>query len=274
MSDKQAPEIRVIKRKKGHAPHHGGAWKVAYADFVTAMMAFFLVMWIIGLSNEVKQSIAGYFDDPIGFMKAVRAGNSPFSVSELGARGSSEDKGIGKDSKERKKMAHAKQIIEKVILKAPTFRNMKQSVTVKLTDSGLRIDLVESRQSLFFDSGSAHITPESGKLLRLLAAELKKLPNPIMFEGHTDSRRLARSDGYSNWELSSDRANAARKMLVSAGYPEEQVSEVRGFADNRLRDPDNPDSMVNRRVSIVVLLSQPKDNSQTDLKPPVSVKKI
>lgn len=261
MSDQPAAEIRVIKKKsKGHGGHHGGAWKVAYADFVTAMMAFFLVMWIISLSNDVKKSIAGYFDDPIGFMKAVRAGNAPFSVSDLGAKGSPDDKGIGLDTLERKKLGHAKKVIERVILNAPVFKNLKESIKIKLTDEGLRIDLVESQQSLFFDSGSAHVTKDSAHLLSVLARELSTLPNKVRFEGHTDNRPLARRDGYTNWELSVDRANSARRVMIAGGLRSTQISEVRGFADTRPRSQD-PSAASNRRVSILVLFTSPPRNA-------------
>ncbi len=262
MADQPGAEIRVIKKKVTHGGHHGGAWKVAYADFVTAMMAFFLVMWIISLSNDVKKSIAGYFDDPIGFMKAVRAGNAPFSVSELGAKGSPDDKGIGFDSVERKKLGNAKKVIERIVLKAPAFKDLKDSINIEMTEEGLRIDLVESRQSLFFDSGSARVRPESGHLLATLAREFAKLPNKIMFEGHTDNRPLARKDGYGNWELSVDRANSARRVMIEAGLQPAQVAEVRGFADRRPRSA-NPSAASNRRVSIVVLFTKPPPTNGT-----------
>lgn len=256
MADKTA-SIRIVKRKKGHAGHHGGAWKVAYADFVTAMMAFFLVMWIVGLSNPVKEAIAGYFKDPTGFMKAFKGGNAPFEVGKGGA-------GDGKTkvqpppkspAEERKRLEEAKKAIEKVITSKPEFKELGRHVDIKLVPEGLRIDLLESKESMFFDSGSAQVKPETVKLLSQIAAELKTLPNKLMIEGHTDSRPLNRVDGYTNWELSADRANSARHVVEGAGIQDGQIAQVRGYAATQPRDSANPSSFINRRVSIVVVMS-------------------
>ena len=248
----KTPEIRIVKKKKGHESHHGGAWKVAYADFVTAMMAFFIVMWIIGLDQGVKSSIEGYFKDPKVFMEAVRAGNAPFAVPSL------QKPGLGGtkpgESEERARLKAAKETIEKMVSAAPEFKNLKAYVDIKLADDGLRIDLLEAKESLFFDSASARVKPEARNLLSRIAVELRKLPSKVIIEGHTDIRPLARGSDYTNWELSADRANSARRVMEAAGLRENQISQVRGYAATRPRDPEHPAHFTNRRVSIVVVL--------------------
>lgn len=242
----------MIKRGKAHAGHHGGAWKVAYADFMTAMMAFFLVMWISGMSQNIKEAVAGYFKDPVGFMSAVNGGKSPFSVSNL-------DKG-GPGTKpkeqaaERVRLAKTKQAIENIIAATPEFKEVKKYVEIKLVNEGLEIDLLDAEKSLFFDSGSAKIKPATKQLLARLSEELRKLPNKVIIEGHTDSRPLARTDGYTNWELSADRANRARQIMEGSGLRQKQIDQVRGYAATHPRDPAHPEHFSNRRVSIIVVM--------------------
>lgn len=253
--EKASAEIRIVKKRKSHGGHHGGAWKVAYADFVTAMMAFFLVMWIIGLNQNVRDSVSSYFKDPQGFMEAVESGNAAFKLSALeGNKGGSKPGPTGNEA-ERAGLEAAKKTIEKMVSGAPEFKNLKQYVDIKLTNEGLKIDLLEAKESLFFDSASARVKPEARQLLSRIAKELSKLPNKIIIEGHTDSRPLARTDGYTNWELSADRANSARKVMEDAGLNEKQIAQVRGFAATQPRDPLHPAHFSNRRVSIVVVLS-------------------
>lgn len=258
-SEKKAPEIRIVKKKVVHGGHHGGAWKVAYADFVTAMMAFFLVMWIIGLSQAAKEAVSGYFKDPTGFMDAVKGGNAPFMVSDAVSNGKS-----GKDTpnaksdinSEKERLKKAKKSIEEMMSKTPAFKRLRQHVDVKLVNEGLKIDLLEDQPNLFFDAGSAKIKPATKLLLSGIAKELGKLPNSIVMEGHTDNRPLAhtKSNHYSNWELSADRANSARWVMEDAGLRKDQVAQIRGYASRQLRDPEHPDGFSNRRVSIIVLL--------------------
>lgn len=256
MADKTA-NIRIVKKKKAHAGHHGGAWKVAYADFVTAMMAFFLVMWIVGLSDPVKQAISGYFKDPTGFMKAFKGGNAPFEVGKGGAMDKNEpDKpAAGGPAEERRRLEAAKKAIEKVITSKPEFKELGKHVDIKLVSEGLRIDLLETKESMFFDSGSAQVKPETVRLLSQMAKELRTLPNKLIVEGHTDSRPLNRADGYTNWELSADRANSARHVFDGAGVSNSQIAQVRGYAATQPRNPAKPASFINRRVSIVVIMS-------------------
>lgn len=259
MADKNAAaQIRIIKKGRGHGGHHGGAWKVAYADFVTAMMAFFLVMWIVGLNTNIKQAIAGYFKDPVGFMKEVRAGNSPFKVPAADGKpggSSSQIKTPENDAQERGRLAQAKKMIEKMIADSPEFKDLKGYIDIKMVNEGLKIELIDAKQSLFFDSGSAHVKPATRHLLSRISEELRKLPNNVIIEGHTDNRPLARADGYTNWELSADRANSARQIMEGSGLRKNQVDQVRGYAATHPRDPKNPGHFSNRRVSIIVVMS-------------------
>ena len=247
--------IRVVKRKGGHASHHGGAWKVAYADFVTAMMAFFLVMWIVGLNQSVKSAIAGYFKDPVKFMAEVKAGNAPFCISAMEGNSKAGAPSRENDATERAKLKAAKRTIEKIVAATPEFKEIRKYVDIKLVDEGLKIDLLEAKESLFFDSASAKIKPSTARLLSRMTEELRKLPNKVIIEGHTDSRPLNRTDGYTNWELSADRSNSARHVMEASGLRRDQIAQVRGYADTQPRDPSNPAHFSNRRVSIVVVMA-------------------
>lgn len=250
-----AAEIRIIKRGRGGAAHHGGAWKVAYADFVTAMMAFFLVMWITGLSSEVKQAIAAYFKDPVGFMSAVHSGKSPFKTPGVteGAGGKGmQSKAAVTDADD---LAKAKQSIEAMIQRSPEFKKLENSIDVRLVDEGLRIDLIDGQQNLFFDSGSATIKPATMHLLQQIAGRVAQLDNKLIIEGHTDKRPLSTRAGYTNWELSADRANAARTIMQASGLRPDQVDQVRGYAATHPRNED-PYHYSNRRVSIIVMLNK------------------
>src|SRR4051794_13050756 len=228
--------IIIIKRKGGHGGHHGGAWKVAYADFVTAMMALFIVLWLMHASPEVQKAVGGYFKDPSG--TASKTG------SDLGGIGP----GVILDEKSIK---HLKDKLEEAIQKSPDFEKLKDNVEITVTGEGLRIELMESQKGLFFESGQPLPTGTGKDLLVKLAQELGKIKAPVALEGHTDSQSYG-ADGYTNWELSADRANAARRIMQSSGLKAGQVSQVRGFADQQLRLPDKPDSPSNRRVSIIV----------------------
>lgn len=258
---KQSGEIRIVKRKKGGHGHHGGSWKVAYADFVTAMMAFFMVMWLINMTPDIKQAVAEYFKDPIAFGEAVKKagkGGMVFAVTADGQEPGSKDASIevSEEALERQRLKKTKAALDKLVEASPELSKLKNHVEVKLTNEGMRIDLLESHQSLFFDSASSKIKPETSVLLKKIAAELAKLPNKVIIEGHTDNRALNRRDGYTNWELSSDRAHSARKVLVAGGLDESRFAQVRGYADTRPRDPSRPWHFTNRRVSIVVVLNQ------------------
>jgi chemotaxis protein MotB len=236
----QKPETQpiIIKKRIVHGGHHGGAWKVAYADFVTAMMALFIVLWLMGSSEPVKKAVAGYFRDPSG--KAAEKG------SALGGLG--ENISIRKDD-----MGKLKEKLQSAMMQSPELAKLKNQVQMTVTGEGLRIELLESEVGTFFEKGSSHPSSTGKDMLDMLARQLGKMPNRMLIEGHTDSQPFAASvGGYSNWELSADRANSARKLMQESGLSKDQVAEVRGYADQRLRKPEDPKNASNRRVSIVV----------------------
>jgi chemotaxis protein MotB len=231
-----APIIIIHKKADHHDDEHGGAWKVAYADFVTAMMALFIVLWLLSASEKVQKAVGGYFQDPTG--KGREVGSTSAGVGET-------------LSLSEKKLKEIKEKIEQAMKAIPAFKNMQNQIKMTMTAEGLRIDLLETKRGLFFDTGNPTPTPAGGELLKVLAAELVKLPNKIAIEGHTDSTPYGRPD-YSNWELSADRANAARRILTESGLDDNRISQVRGFADQRLLLKDDPTNPSNRRISIIV----------------------
>jgi len=231
------PQPIIIKKVKGHGDHHGGAWKVAYADFVTAMMALFIVLWLMSSSEPVKKAVAGYFRDPSG--KAGENGS--------GQAGVGESLSLRKDD-----MGKLKEKLESAMKQSPELEKLKNQVNMTVTGEGLRIELLENEKGTFFESGSSSPSATGKDMLRMMSAELGKLHNRMLIEGHTDARPFTSPNGYSNWELSSDRANSARKVMQDGGLRQDQVEEVRGYADQRLRKPEDPNNASNRRVSIVV----------------------
>jgi len=245
-----AKPIIVIKKKGGHGGHHGGAWKVAYADFVTAMMALFIVLWLLGSSEKVKKAVGGYFRDPTG--TAEKVGSDMQGVGENFV--------VTKDN-----MDEIKDQLEKTIREVPDFEKLKNNIDLTVTNEGLRIELTESASGTFFDSGSSKISADGIELLSALAGELGKLPNTIAMEGHTDSKPYSAASTYTNWELSSDRANAARRLMLQHGIRTDQVTQVRGFADQRLRKKENPLDPSNRRISLIVQYL-PKKPGESDAK--------
>ncbi len=231
------PPPIIIKKIVGHGGHHGGAWKVAYADFVTAMMALFIVLWLLNSSAKVQKAVGGYFKDPTGTSKNV-------GTDMLGA---GENFVVSKDN-----MQELKEQLQKAIREVPKFDQLKNNIDMTVTNEGLRIELTESAAGTFFDSGSARMSGNGGELLKTLAQELGKLPNKMAIEGHTDSKPYPPTATYTNWELSADRANAARRFMQQSGIGADQITQVRGFADQRLRKPDAPLDPGNRRISLIV----------------------
>ncbi len=227
----------IIKKKVSHGGHHGGAWKVAYADFVTAMMALFIVLWLMNSSKQIQEAVGGYFKDPTGTAKQVGS-------DQVGA---AENFVVSKDN-----MEQLKEQLQKAIKEVPKFDLLKNHIDMTVTNEGLRIELSESATGTFFESGKAKISEGGEGLLIVLAEELGKLPNKLAIEGHTDSKKYAEGSNYGNWELSSDRANAARRLLQEHGIRLDQVTQVRGFADQRLRKKDDPLDPANRRISLIV----------------------
>lgn len=252
------PIIVVKKKAHAHAAHHGGAWKVAYADFVTAMMALFIVLWLMTASQDVQRNIAGYFRDPKGFGK--------LTGSSMGGNGDSLT--ISKDH-----MDLLKNKIEQAVRQSPEFSKLKDYVQMTITGEGLRIELLENEKGMFFENGQPAPTADGNDLLIRLAQEIGKMKNTILVEGHTDSKQYQNA-AYSNWELSTDRANAARRIMQEHGLRPNQVKQVRGFADQQLRLPADPQNPSNRRISIIVQFPHAAEADSTKETKVVSSSKI
>jgi chemotaxis protein MotB len=237
MAAKSQPII-VIKKKGGHGGHHGGAWKVAYADFVTAMMSLFIVLWLMSSSDKVKKAVAGYFNDPKG------------SANLLGTTMSGD--GAAVIVKVNDNMQKLKEKLEAEIKAKKELEKLSKQIEITITAEGLRIELLEDKNGTFYHSGSAQLSASGQELLVLLADELKTLPNALLIEGHTDATQYSTDANYGNWELSADRANSARRLLQQSGVRSDQVTQVRGYADQFLRVKNNPFDPSNRRISILV----------------------
>ncbi|MEO8662179.1 MAG: flagellar motor protein MotB [Bryobacteraceae bacterium] len=227
----------IIKRAAAHGGHHGGAWKVAYADFVTAMMALFIVLWLLNSSKQTQEAIGGYFKDPTGTSKKVGSGMT----------GSGDNFTVTKDN-----MAKIKEELQSSIKKTANFEKLKNQIEMTITAEGLRIELLETDKGTFFPVGTAEPNDNGKEIVSLLSAELGKLPNQVSIEGHTDARPFSQNANYGNWELSVDRANAARRVMQTHGLAAHQITQVRGFADERLRKPKQPEDASNRRISLIV----------------------
>jgi chemotaxis protein MotB len=212
---------------------------VAYADFVTALMALFIVLWLVGAGKEVRESVAGYFRDPRGFHRlegTAHAGSGEaLSLDEANIH------------KPREKLEHA-------MLQMPELRSLSKYVQFTVTSEGLRIELMENDGGLFFETGSPRPTRNGERMFALLAEQIGVMPNQVAIEGHTDSSpfRNGGADAYGNWELSFDRANMARRLMIARGLKPDQVAEIRGYAANRTLILDNPADSRNRRVSVVM----------------------
>jgi chemotaxis protein MotB len=211
---------------------------VAYADFVTAMMSLFIVLWLMGSSEKVKKAVAGYFNDPKGtanLLGTTMAGN-----------------GVAVTVEKNEDLQKLKEKLEQEIKAKKELEKLSKQIEITITAEGLRIELIEDKNGTFYESGSARLSNSGQELLALLAAELKTLPNSLLIEGHTDATQYSTDTNYSNWELSADRANSARRLLQQAGVRQDQVTQVRGYADQFLRVKSNPYDPSNRRISILV----------------------
>lgn len=288
--EEELQPIIVKKIKKVSGGHHGGAWKVAYADFVTAMMALFIVLWILSASEETQDQIQAYFDDPGAFSfvtgkraVATESGLKPIPGSLLGEMvgdggGNIEDNDIDSESQAIKQLMNEairdsieaaenlkssaeelQEFIEGLISSSSGLSDFSESVKFTFTEDGLKIELVENNENLFFEVGSSKINPKGEKIIAMLAKEIGKLPNSVEIQGHTDSRKYGKSNGYSNWDLSSDRANSTRKYMESKGLWNGQISVVAGYADKELVNKDNPFANENRRVTIYLKYLKSKD---------------
>lgn len=282
MADKDKAQPIIIKKvNKGGGGHHGGAWKVAYADFVTAMMAFFLVMWLVGtLPEESLSGISEYFKNPSVLSGTSRtpppnalgaggAGTNPVKVSKnmtsptMGGEGPKVGEGESpRDAEEAKEVARQleQQKLESLLAElkdaietSESLAQFKDQLLLDITPEGLRIQIVDQQNRPMFDVGSSRLKDYTTEILRELSPYMNKVENRISITGHTDQSRYASPSGYSNWELSADRANAARRALVAAGLSEEKLSRVVGLSSSVLFDKENPTNPINRRISIIVM---------------------
>jgi chemotaxis protein MotB len=268
----------IIKRvKKGGHGAHGGTWKIAYADFVTAMMAFFLLMWLLGSTTEGdKKGIADFFNAPLKISllgggsgsgdssHVVKGGGTDLSrtngqvkAGDLEApRKSVQLKALKAEQKraEIQKLEALKRKVEDALASSQKLAALKSQIRLDMTPDGLRIQIVDEQNRAMFDSGSAIVKPYMRELLQLIGGVLAEVPNRLTLEGHTDSQPFGGGDrGYSNWELSSDRANSSRRELIAGGLPDDRTLRVQGLASSVLFDVKDPQGAVNRRISIIVM---------------------
>ena len=238
------PVIVIKKQVHGHGGHHGGAWKVAYADFVTAMMAFFLVMWIVGQSSQKKDGIAKYFRDP-GVFETTRGSGLLPGTGDTAKEVSTPGAAAGAMSGEAAQVRRALEAM-------PSFKNVSERVQISVTPEGMLIDIGDRDGDSFFSSGSAELQPALVDILLVIGQELATFGSPVVLDGHTDARNYRDRAGYDNWTLSSDRANQARRVLVHAGVKPEQFEAVRAYADTRPKITGDPLDPRNRRIAILV----------------------
>ncbi|HEU4838830.1 MAG TPA: flagellar motor protein MotB, partial [Micavibrio sp.] len=278
--DKQ-DELRPIivkKIKKGGGGHHGGAWKVAYADFVTAMMAFFLLLWLLNVTTkEQKAGIANFFDPTPKIATTVSGANGMLgglTVSKDGAMATDlqqlaprqeespsmqnqdiTDEQFEEETKKREEenFKKAEKAIQDAMKENPELQQLEKNLRMDMTPEGLRIQIVDSEGKPMFPSGSAQMYERTEKLIEKVAEVIRKMPNEISVRGHTDSVPYSKGNAYTNWELSADRANASRRVLVTAGVPDAKINNVLGKADKDHLVANKPNDAQNRRISIILL---------------------
>jgi chemotaxis protein MotB len=279
---KKLQPIIVKKIKKGGHGAHGGAWKIAYADFVTAMMAFFLLMWLLGSTTEGdKKGIADFFNSPlkVALMGGSGSGDSSHVIkgggTDLSRQGGQTKNGDNEDRKKRinlqafkdaqrkaeaERLERLKDKVDMALTGNAKLAAMRSQIRLDMTADGLRIQIVDENQRPMFASGSAVVQPYMRELLRLIGSVLTEVPNRLTLEGHTDAQAFPGGDrGYSNWELSADRANASRRELIAGGMPDDRVLRVQGLASSAPYDKNDPTSPANRRISIIVMNREAED---------------
>ncbi len=280
---KKLQPIIIKKIKKGGHGHHGGAWKIAYADFVTAMMAFFLLMWLLGSTTEGdKKGIADFFASPL---KVAMAGGSGSGDSSHVIKGGGEDltrtdgqvkKGDIESKRstinlqalkaeqraaEKARLEELKQRVQDVLAANPRLASMQSQIRLDMTPEGLRIQIVDADNRPMFDSGSSIVKPYMRELLQLIGEVLHDVPNRLTLEGHTDAQPFGSGErAYSNWELSADRANSSRRELLAGGLPDARVLRVQGLASSRPLDDMDPFDPTNRRISVIVMNRDAEDS--------------
>ncbi|MEX8517218.1 MAG: flagellar motor protein MotB [Leptothrix sp. (in: b-proteobacteria)] len=278
---KKLQPIIVKKIKKGgHAPH-GGAWKIAYADFVTAMMAFFLLMWLLGSTTDGdKKGIADYFNSPlkISLMGGSGAGDATSIIKGGGTditRSAGQVKNGDTEAErrislqalkeqqavaERARLQGLRDKMDEVLANSPKLAEFKSQIRLDMTRDGLRIQIVDDQKRAMFDSGGIEVKPYMRELLRAIGSVLAEVPNKLTLEGHTDAQPFGGGEhGYSNWELSSDRANASRRELLAGGLNDKRILRVQGLAASVPFDRSDPNHPINRRISIIVMTREAED---------------
>lgn len=263
----------IVKRiKKVAAGHHGGAWKIAFADFATAMMAFFMVMWLMSSATpEQKRAISGYFQDPIGFTESasphvIDLGGTPTpapdrtlndtvdpAVQQSESKMDADQAETFAEQLERERLDLLLQELQNKVDENPELTRFKDQILFEITQDGLRIQIMDAANRPMFALGSAQLQPYFEDILLAMADTIRAVPNKISVSGHTDAKPYSGRGEFGNWELSAGRANAARRALVAGSYPEEQIARVVGYASSALFDREDPLNPVNRRIDILVL---------------------
>ena len=290
MADNKKP-IVVKRIKKVAGGHHGGAWKIAYADFVTAMMAFFLLMWLLGSTAKGDlQGISEYFKTPLkvalsggsgsgdssSIIKGggqdltrsegqVKKGDLPAEKKTINLKATQEEFLRVERAKELEKLKQLKANIEKAIDNNPKLQKFKNQILLDITSEGLRIQIVDEQNRPMFQSGRARLEPYTMEILHEIGQTLNEVPNKVSISGHTDAAAYGSGDkGYSNWELSADRANASRRELIAGGMAEDKIVRVVGLSSAVLFNKDDPLSPVNRRISLIVMNKKAEEAASHD----------
>jgi len=253
---------RRVKKTKHHGGHHGGAWKVAYADFVTAMMALFLVLWLVSQADtKLKEAIASYFRSP-GVFDTMQGG-----ILSAAKKVSKEPSNLS-SKEEDQALFNVASALQKKFETRPEFSKVKDQVKIEVTEEGLKIQILDRAERVSFPVGSSELTEEAKAILTEIGQTISAMPNPIVIGGHTDSRPMQLENGYTNWELSADRANSARRFLQTVGVPAKQIIRIIGYADSELLVPEDPFAPANRRISITIRRTgnaeTPTENGQKD----------
>ncbi len=289
MAEELHRPIIVKKIKKGGGGHHGGAWKIAYADFVTAMMAFFLLMWLLGSTSKAqKEGIAEYFKTPlkVALMGGTSVGASDTLIKGGGGKDMTKKQGQVKpvdgppgkqkaidaeeakaalEKAEKEKLVELKNKLEKTIEDSPTLSKFKKQLILDITTEGLRIQIVDEQNRPMFESAKAEMQPYAKQILKEIGNMLNGVTNKVSLSGHTDAAPYSSGDkAYSNWELSSDRANASRRELIAGGMDETKLLRVVGLASASLFDKADPLNPINRRISIIVMNKKAEEDAMKD----------
>jgi len=257
----RAQTIVIRRKKRAHVGAHGGAWKIAYADFVTAMMAFFLLMWLLSSNNVgTLQGIADYFNRPLASVFKNGPGASATTSPQT-----DEQKKEQQKEDEQKQLDALKSKLTTLIEQKPSLQAFKNQIKIDITSEGLRIQIIDDKNRPMFDKGNADLKDYTQKILSAIGPALNGVPNHVSIAGHTDALTYSGGGaGFSNWELSTERANAARRQLIQGGMESSKILQVRGLADSIPLIPNDPLNPANRRISIVVLNKEAEENFRRD----------